>query len=64
MNSGASAQAGETDARLERRDRLAEALEQMTAVLEILDKNEAPIHVGARLDEAICFLREEIEGIT
>ena len=60
MNSGASAEAGESVVRADRRQRLAEALEHLTAALAILDENEVSSHVGARLDEAVHWLREEM----
>ena len=64
LNSGASAHASEGDAPLVRRQKLGEALEHMTAALEILDRNEASAHIGARLVESIDWLREEIDTIT
>ena len=63
MNSGASAQAGERDVRLERRHKLGEALEHLTLALEVLDQNEASPHIGARVSEAMHWLGEEIDSI-
>lgn len=64
MDRSASAQAGEVDVRLERRHMLNEALEHMTAAIEILDKTRASADIGARLDEAMHRLRDEISQIT
>jgi hypothetical protein len=36
----------------------------MTAALEILDRNGASADIGARMDEAIHRLRDEIKSIT
>ena len=63
MDSGASAQANESQFGPERRHGLGEALEHMTAALEILDRNMVSADIGARLDEAIHRLREEINRI-
>jgi len=63
LDSGASAQAGGGEVGLERRNGLGEALEHMTAALEILDRNMVSADIGARLDEAIHRLREEINRI-
>lgn len=41
--------------------RLAKALEQMEAALEILDEMEAPGDIGATLDLAIVRLRQALE---
>ena len=64
MTSSASAQAGEDRLWLERRQKWGEALEHITTALEILDGSEASAHVGARLDEAIHCLREDIKSAT
>ena len=63
MDSGASAQAGGGEVGLERRNGLGEALEHMTAALEILDRSMVSADIGARLDEVVHRLREEINRI-
>lgn len=42
------------------RPALCEALRQMESALELLDRAAAPAQIGARLDFAICELRELI----
>ncbi len=64
MTSSASAQAGGDRSYLERRQKWGEALEHMTTALAILDGSGASAHVGARLDEAIHWLREDIKSAT
>lgn len=42
-------------------DILRQALAYMEAALELLDRSGASPHIGARLDHAICDLRDAID---
>lgn len=49
-----------TDSAPLRDDLLGEALRSMELALELLDRGNAPPHIGAHLDLAICRLAEEL----